>query len=97
MRMAREGTRPVKGNRVALIFLFATSTNKKGLVLANRSADRAAKLIEVEFFHGAGEVALGVEIGVAHKFQRATRECSLVPDLVVTSTVGPALVPYSAE
>jgi hypothetical protein len=48
-RMASEGTRPVKGNAVALIFLLAID-EEEGLVLANGPADGAAKLVQVELF-----------------------------------------------
>ena len=67
VRMASEGTRPVKGMSVELIFLFAID-EEKGLVLSNGSADGAAKLVQVELFAGGGEVALGIEIGIAQKF-----------------------------
>jgi hypothetical protein len=56
-----------KRNAVALIFLFAID-EEKHLVLANGSANGAAKLVQVEFFRGGGKVALGIEIGIAHKF-----------------------------
>ena len=68
MRMASEGTQTRKRDAVALIFLFAID-EEKDLVLANGSADGASKLVQVELFRGGGKVALGIKIGIAHKFK----------------------------
>ena len=62
-----------EGNAVQLIFLFAID-EEKGLVLLNGAADGAAKLVQVELFRGGGEVALGIERGIAHEIRRGCRE-----------------------
>ena len=50
-----------------LIFLFAVN-EEKCLVLADGSADRTPKLVQVELFDRVGKVALGIKIGVAEEF-----------------------------
>ncbi len=53
---------------MALIFLLAIH-EKKRLVLLDRPANRAAKLVQVELLRRGGKVALGIEIGIAHKLE----------------------------
>ena len=53
---------------MALIFLLAIDKEKR-LVPRNRAAHRAAKLVQVELLRGVGKVALGIEIGIAHKLE----------------------------
>src|SRR5580658_2240464 len=56
-----------------LILLFAID-KKEGLVLANGPADGTAKLVQIELFRGGGEVALGIEVGIARKLvERAVK------------------------
>ena len=78
-----------------LIFLL-TVDEEEGFVFADGSAEGAAKLVQVELFGVVSEVALGIERGVAQELEQAAVKV-VVPDLVVTNTVGPARVPNSAE
>ena len=61
---------------MALEFLLAIH-EEEGLVLANRTADAASELIQIEFLWFGGEEALGVERLVAEKFEQRAME--LIP------------------
>ena len=81
---------------MTLIFLFAIDEEKR-LVLADGAADGAAELVQVELLDGVGKVAFGIESRYCAKTRTESREIRWTRTLVVTSTVGPARVPYSAE
>jgi hypothetical protein len=68
LRMASEGTRPVKVIPFALILLLAIHEEKR-LVVADGPSDRAAKLVQIELRGCRVKVALRVEVGVADKLE----------------------------
>jgi hypothetical protein len=53
---------------MALVFLLKIA-EEKSLVLFDRSAQREAELIEIEFFGARGEERTGIEIGIAQKLE----------------------------
>src|SRR5580658_1235660 len=52
-----------------LILLLAID-EEESFVLANRTADGSAKLVEIELFWRGGEEALGIERGVAEELEQ---------------------------
>ena len=53
---------------MTLILLLAIQ-EEEGFVFADRSADGAAKLVQIELFRRGGKEALGIERGVAKKLE----------------------------
>jgi len=79
---------------VPLIFLFPI---KKKNVLSFESDRRSlAKLIQVEFSVELAKKLFASRLVLRKKLVQAPMKIML-PDFVVSSTVGPARVPYSAE
>src|SRR6266478_2268675 len=73
------GQQSCKRDAATLKFLFAVD-EEKCLVLSDWSANRPAKLIQVEFFRGRCEKALGVQRCVSQEFEQRAVEI-VVPGL----------------
>ena len=91
----RGGHQSCEGNSVPLILLLKIG-KEESLIFLDRTAQRSPELIQIEFFGRAGKETPRIEIGIAEELEHRSLELS-VPVLVVTSTVGPARVPHSAE
>ena len=62
-----------EGNSLALILLLAIHEEER-LVVADWAADRAAKLVQIEFRRCGVKVAFRVEIGIADEFEERSME-----------------------
>ena len=78
VRMAAVGTRPVKRNAVPLIFLLEVG-EEESLVFLDRTAQRAAELIQIEFFGRSREEAARIEVGIAEELEDAIRGTGSIP------------------
>ncbi len=96
LRIATARNQARERDSVALVLLLVVG-EEECLVFANRAADRAAELIQIELFGVGSEEAARVQVRIAKKLEHRSRGIDCRPILVVTRTVGPARVPHSAE